>query len=31
MRRDARAYLWDIQQDGLDAVAFAEDELFVRR
>lgn len=36
MRRDARAYLWDIRQatdaimrfvDGLDAVAFAEDEL----
>ena len=36
MRRDVRAYLWDIRQavdailrfmDGLDAVAFAEDEL----
>lgn len=36
MRRDARAYLWDIQQaadaimrflDGLDATTFAENEL----
>lgn len=36
MRRDARAYLWDIQQaadaimrfvDGFDAASFAEDEL----
>ena len=36
MRRDARAYLWDIQQasdaimrflDGLDAATFAENEL----